>query len=513
MSRHEEMTLTREQEQQLVEAFDLIVEAEPVPVAAPPAGRSFWRRPFVVPALAFIAVLTVFLPFRLIGNESTEPANDVTPPSQESPATTLPVVPEADAIDVGDASRLEGATVSSDLVIADDAFYTAGVGEVDQILRSVDGGRSWEPVLTADPGDAEGLFAVGNLIVQVVEDDNPVRDSVEPGSAVSGSPRVLVYDPTTGRSFETTLPRPEDPDMTGLPMDGSSGCALAGYQSFIRAEGVAVGDRLLVVGNHQLVGELNSGEVICDNQAYRHLAWVSDDAGATWELHDVPALGSIVWTGERFAGWSPPDETGARSVLVSDDGVTWTTAATTPPTGEGLIPVGPPQLVASGERVIGLAEFHAWAAKIPENVTDPQELREALGMGTDPEPSPAETLEMLGIDLPLDDNERGIIERFNGSTRPAGAYVITSDDAGATWSIEPSGQAITGVAIAANSYIAVGPQGETATQVLSSATGVDWTQLAELPLTVARPSLAATADAIFITDANTGDLWTLPIQD
>jgi hypothetical protein len=514
MSRHEELTLTREQEQRLSEAFKLIVEAELIPVAAPPPDRSFWRRPLVVPALAFVAVLAVFLPFRLIGDESTEPASDVTLPSQESPATTLPVAPEADAIGVGDASRVEGATVFSDLVIAGDAFYTVGVGEVDQILRSVDEGRSWEPVLTADPGDAEGLFSIGNLVVQVIEDDNPARDSVEPGSAVSESPRVLVYDPATGSSSETTLPRPEDPQMTGLPMDGSSGCALAGYQSFVRAEGVAVGDRLLVVGNHQLVGELSSGEVICDNQAYRHLAWVSDDAGANWALHDVPALGSIVWTGQRFAGWSPPDETGVRSILVSDDGVTWTTAATTPPTGEGLIPVGPPQLVASGERVIGLAEFHAWAAEIPENVTDPEDLREALGMGTDPESSPAETLAMLGIDLPLDDNEREIIERFNGSTRPAGAYIITSDDAGATWTIEPSGQAVTGVAIAGSSYIALAPQdSETATQILSSTSGVDWTQIADLPITGTESSVAATAEAIFIADPNTGDLWTLPIQD
>ncbi|MGD2102119.1 MAG: hypothetical protein PVG83_07760 [Acidimicrobiia bacterium] len=513
MSRHEETTLTREQEQRLVDAFDLIVAAELMPVVAPQTNPSFWRRPLVVPTLVFLAALGFFLPFRLIGNEAPGPS-DVSTPVQESPATTLPVAPEPDAATAGDPSRVEGATVLSDLIIAGDGMYTVGVGEVDQILRSVDGGRTWEPVLTADPGDAEGLFAAGDLVVQVVEDDDPVRDSVEPGSAVSESLRVLVYDPATGGSTETILPRPEDPDMKGLPMDGSSGCALAGYQSWVRAEGVAVGDRLLVVGSHQLVGELTSGEVICGDQSFRHLAWVSDDEGVTWELHEAPALASVVWTGQRFVGWSSSDETGASRILVSDDGVTWTTAATTPPAVEGLVPVGPPQLAASGDRVIGLTEFHAWAAEIPENVTDPEDLREALGIGTDPESSPAEILEMLGIDIPLDDDERGIIQRFNGSTKPAGAFIATSDDGGATWVIESADRAITGVTIAEDLYLALTPQATgDASVLLSSDSGGDWTQVAELPIVGAGPTLAATPEAVFVADANTGDLWTVPIHE
>lgn len=506
------MTLTNQQEERLIEALGLIVQSEPIPALASPRRDSPWRRPGMVPVLAFVAVLAVFLPFRLL-DKATEPT-DVSPSAGESPATTPPVGPEPDAVTVGDASQIEGVNVSSDLAIAGEDFYTVGLGEVDQILRSIDEGRSWEPVLTANPGDAEGLFAVGRLVVMVVEDDDPVRDSVEPGSIVSESPRVLVYDPTSDSTSETILPRPEDPEMIGLPMDGSSGCALAGYQSWVRAEAVAVGDRLVVVGNHQLVGELSSGEVICDNRTYRHLAWVSDDAGATWELHEAPSVVSVVWTGQRFVGWSPTDENGARNLLVSDDGFTWGTVATTPPAGEGLIPVGPPQLVASGDRVIGLTELHAWAADIPENVTDPEDLREALGMGTDPDVSPAEKLAKLGIDLPLDDSERETIKMYNGSTHPAGAFIATSDDGGATWAIVAADQAVTGVSIAGDLYLALAPQASGASSVLlSSASGRGWNLLAELPIAGNGPTLAATSKSIFLADANTGDLWTLPLQD
>ena len=58
-------TLSREQEERLVEALQLIVEAQPVSVLTPQRATSPWRRPMVVPVLAFLAVLAVFLPVRL----------------------------------------------------------------------------------------------------------------------------------------------------------------------------------------------------------------------------------------------------------------------------------------------------------------------------------------------------------------------------------------------------------------------------------------------------------------
>lgn len=469
----------------------------------PTEGRRI--RPVGAMVVAFAAALLVGLPTLLLNpDEDATMGSDV---AATQPGSTA-VAPESEVESVGGASPVEGATVGLELLAAGDALYTVGVGEVDQILRSLDAGRSWEAVLTADPGDAEGLFAAGSLVLQVVEDDDPARDSVEPGSAVSDAPRALVFDPATGTTTETLLPRPEDPEMTGLPTDGSSDCALAGYQSWVRADGVAVGERLLVVGSHQLVGELDSGGVICDNRAYRHLAWVSADGGVTWEMHDAPAVVAVAWTGYRFVGWSTANE-----ILTSDDGVTWTTAATTPPPAEGLIAVGPPQLASSGERVIGLAEFHGWAAEIPENPTDPEDLREALGMGTDPDTSPAGVLEMIGVDLPLDDNERGIIERYNGSTRPTSAVIAVSEDGGSTWTVESVDEPLTGVAIAGNLYVALAtPEPDGPSVLLSSTSGAAWERLAELPVPGEGRTLAATSDSIFVADANSGDLWTISLE-
>lgn len=507
MSRRGSVTLTNDQERRLVEAIELIVDAEASPVAAPSRRVSFWRHPLVVPALSFVAVLAVFLPLRLATNDPVvEP--------EDTASTTAEAV--ADVVRAGEAHVINDATAGSRVEFHDSALYTVTAGAAEQILRSDDGGKTWETVLSAHPGDGEGLFTVGELVVQVVEDDQPARDTVEVGSVVSEAPRVLVYDPQTGRSFETTLPRPDEPEMTGLPLEGTSSCALGGYQSSIRAGSVAVGDRLLVVGTHQLVGELASGLVMCD-RAYRHVAWTSDDGGATWEIHDVPSVGSIAWTGSRFIGWSPSGETGARDILTSDDGVAWTAAASTSTAPDEGIAVGPAQFSVAGDHVIGLVEFHTFTAEIPQDATYPEDLREVLNLkpANETDVTPEEILEMLGVDLPLDESEREIIARFNGSTLPSGAIIATSKDAGDTWEINAVDEPIAGVAISGNTYLAMStnePAGGTTT-LLTSPTGAEWDPLAELPIRGTGSTLTASFDAIYLTDANTGDLWTLPIDN
>lgn len=507
MVRRGTVTLTEEQERRLVEAIELIVDAETSPVVEPSRRVSFWRHPLVVPALSFVAVLAVFLPLRLATNDPVVESKDSASTTAES---------GADVVRVGEAHVIDDTAAGSRLEFHDGALYTVTAGAADQVLRSDDGGDTWETVLSADPGDGEGLFSVGDLVVQVVEDDQPARGTVEAGSVVSEAPRVLVYDPQTGRSVEMTLPRPDDPAMTGLPLEGTSSCALGGYQSSIRAGSVAAGDRLLVVGTHQLVGELASGLVMCD-RAYRHVAWTSDDGGATWEIHDAPAVGSIAWTGSRFVGWSPSGETGPRDILTSDDGVAWTAAASTSSAPDQGIAVGPAQFSVAGDMVVGLVEFHTFTAEIPQDVTDPEDLREVLNLkpAHETDVAPEEILEMLGVDLPLDDSEREIIARFNGSTLPSGAIIATSMDAGATWEVNAVDEPITGVAISGNTYLAMStndPAGETTT-LLTSPTGAEWDPLAELSIRGTGSTLTASFDAVYLTDANTGDLWTLPIDN
>jgi hypothetical protein len=170
----------------------------------------------------------------------------------------------------------------------------------------------------------------------------------------------------------------------------------------------------------------------------------------------------------------------------------------------------------AGDHVVGLAEFHSWTAQIPEDLTDPEDLREALGMssGLDNGMSPAEVLEMLGVELPLDDNERQIIARFNASSAPDGAVVAVSDDRGSTWTIEYLDESIAGIAISGDRYFALSAtRGEpTRSTLLTSVSGTDLEQLTELPFNGVGRTLAATADAVFVADAQSGALWTLPIE-
>jgi hypothetical protein len=102
MSKSESTTLSREQEERLVEALGLIVEAEPVSVLTPQRPTSFWRRPMVVPALAFLAVMAVFLPLRL-----TDSGNGIGPDSATGDSPTRPAQEAPTGFSPADAETME----------------------------------------------------------------------------------------------------------------------------------------------------------------------------------------------------------------------------------------------------------------------------------------------------------------------------------------------------------------------------------------------------------------------
>jgi hypothetical protein len=358
----------------------------------------------------------------------------------------------------------------------------------------------------------------------VIEDDNPARDTVSPSSVVTEAPRVLVFDPTTGEQSETTLPRPEDPEMEGLSLDESTeGCALGGYQSWIRADGVAAGDRLVVTGNHQLVGRLPDGTVICDSQVYQHLTWTSDDQGKTWELHDAMALGAVAWTGTQYVAWSTADTTsyfrGAPDALVvSIDGLDWTAAVSTPPIPSGSIPVGT-SILSTGDTVIAWAGVHGWATKVPDDVTDPEQLRDVLGVGDDRDIE--QTLEMIGVDLPLDAEEKETIARYNGSSEPIGAVIAVSNDHGLSWATSYVSEPITGVVGIKENYVALtssfgdpsGPN-DTSSSLLTSIDGLEWRHAIDLPEFGYGPgSFTATDEAVYMRGEQSRSLWRIPVGD
>jgi hypothetical protein len=517
--------LTESQERRLRDALTVLVEAAPDSSEMTVASRGRRQTPALVGAVAFVLVLAVFLPLWLMqgGNGPASEPNTTTPATETNPSTTSSVE-ESNEVSFGEPIPLTGTPgglASIDAV--GDVLYAASPGESDGVLRSADDGVTWEKILEADPGDAEGLFSAGAVVALVIEDDNPARDTVSPSSVVSEAPRVLVFDPATGARSETLLPRPDDPEMGGLSLEESTeGCALGGYQSWVRAEGVAVGDRLVVTGNHQLVGRLADGAVICDSQVYRYLAWTSDDRGKTWDLHEVPPLGAIAWTGERFIGWSMADTSGRfrgapDGLVVSSDGVTWTSVVSTPAIPEGSI-FSETSIDSAGDTVVALAGVHRWTAKVPDDVTDPEQLRDVLNIGDDDELEIEQVLEMIGVDLPLDAEEEEKIARFNGGSEPAGAVIAVSNDRGLTWSSSYVPQPVTGVVAVDGAYVALtsgfgepSTASDESSSLLTSTDAISWSHGIELPEFGYGPRLfVATESAIYVRGEESGNLWMIP---
>jgi len=491
-----------------------------------PPERFRRRSVLVASAAAFVLVLAVFSPLRLIFGGS-EPSNQSIVPVATSPAdpgTTAVPSEEPVGVSFGEPAALTAAPGELRTMLSvGNVLYASMVGPTDRVMRSADEGSTWESVLEADPGDGEGLFAAGDMVVLVIEDDNPARHTVTPSSVVSKAPRVLVFDPATGEQSEAILPRPEDPEMEGLSLDESTeGCVLGGYQSWIRANGVAAGDRLLVTGSHQLVGRLADGTLICDSQVYQHLTWTSDDQGRTWELHAGIPLGAITWTGTQYVAWSTADTSDFRGtpdgLVVSTDGLDWTAAVATPPIPSGSIPVGT-SVISTGDTVIAWAGVQGWATKVPDDVTDPEQLRDILNIGDDMDIE--QVLEMIGVDLPLDAEDKEKIVRFNGSSVPTGAVIAVSNDGGLTWATSYVSEPVTGVVGISQTYIALtsnfndpSDPNDDSSSLLTSTDGADWRHAIDLPeLGYGPGSIAATNEAVYVRGEQSGRLWRIPAGD
>lgn len=511
--------LTDDQEQRLQEAFELIVQAVPEHTKLIPEVPLRKRRRALALAAGFAVVLAGFLPLVLFHGGSREQTSPV--------STTLPTTsavaaesetPPIDLLGAPSPLRPPGGSIRG-IAAVDDLLYAAvSTAPSDSIAMSTDQGVSWETVLEAEPGDSEGIFGVGQQVALIANDDNPVRDTVEPHSVVTDAPHILVFDPGSGEKRDVALPRPEDPEMTGISLDGSddSGCALGGYQSWVQARGVAVGDRLVVIGRHTLVGRFPDGSTICDGDVYRYLVWTSDDAGATWQLHDGPALSTVTWTGSRFVAWSAADrpDVTTRDLLVSQDGVNWTKAATSPVIPEGGSFFGA-SISAGGGRIVAVAGVFARDTQMLDGIANLEQLRDLLG-----DADVEETLAYLGVDLPLDDSEKQILASFIDVQVPSGAVVAVSDDAGETWTIDlvsnPILSAIAvGDSLVALSFVADDPSqpGSGHSSLLVSTDGRDWEHVADLVLSGFGPhSLTATSTAVYVRTEDDQGLLKIPFS-
>lgn len=468
--------LTETQERRLESALAVLVEMAPSgsDLMVPEHRRP--RRAGLAAVIGFGAVVAVSVPIFLFASGSSTPGTTVeplSPTTSDGAPTTTPTTAETGISFAAPEQATSPGNLWS-LVASDDALYATVLSpNTDQVVQSTDGGVTWEVVLEAEPGDGEGLFAVGDVVVHVIQDDNPARDTVVQGSVVTKAPRVLVFDPATGESWEAQLPRPHDPPMEALSERGGGDCPLFGYQSWINAHAVAVGERLVVGGNHELVGRLVDGTELCASERYTYLTWVSDDAGRTWQMHEGPPLWSLAWSGEQFVALSTqvvggPGDQMPDTILTSEDGVEWTQSPVTFDVAEGSFP-GAAGVVGKNGTVV------AW----------------------------------LGIDEWADQDL--------GVTRPVSAIVAISIDHGATWTTTSITEPVTAVALVGNTLVGlVSYFGDVAlpderSSLLTSIDGVSWTSALDLPEFGYGPRrFVATEDAIYMLGESSGTLWRIP---
>ncbi|HVR78598.1 MAG TPA: hypothetical protein VMS99_09425 [Acidimicrobiia bacterium] len=112
---------------------------------------------------------------------------------------------------------------------------------------------------------------------------------------------------------------------------------------------------------------------------------------------------------------------------------------------------------SAGDTVVAVAGVHRWIAlaEILDDVTEPEQLRDALALSD--EEDVEQVLEAIGIDFPLDSDEKDAIGRWNGGSEPAGAVIAVSNDRGLTWPSSYVSQPTNGVVAVDGAYVALTP--------------------------------------------------------
>jgi hypothetical protein len=172
---------------------------------------------------------------------------------------------------------------------------------------------------------------------------------------------------------------------------------------------------------------------------------------------------------------------------------------------DSLSPAGT-GIVSSGDSVIAWIGIEGWAVPIPDVVTDPEQLRTAMNLQNNPEVDIEGELESLGVDWPLDEQEREFLQGFYGIRVPVSAEISLSTDGGSTWTATSVSEPITGIAIVGNAFVAVTSffgdvttADDEGSSLLTSTDGVTWTLDLDLPeISFGRGRFAATDDAIYV---------------
>ena len=428
------MTLDQQLRQASEEVHRAVAGHKGAPVAKLASRAMAVRVTAVAAAIIVVTVGAGTLALRDAGSTS-----DSVVGAQEPTATTVPLTDEviAAATPVA-ASAFDGFSAVRRVESTGELF---GIRN-DSISRSTDGGETWT-LFYGEPGQMiEAIDVSSDGAIVAVENLNDVhKGELGPDSVSNDGPRVHPYDPESDQWRVVNLPRPSLPiaNLAPAPMDGTGPCVLGGLQSWVDGTAAAFGSEMVIVGVHRV-----NGENVCD-EAFQ-LLWTSTN-GLDWTI--VPETGAdafltgLVWDGDSYIGYGTPlpqgpgvdraEFTNAESslgIFTTTDLSTWTqvpldllvlpdnTVINAPgstsrnsgirmagsvPTSDGTVAFTFPvlyRLPGPGMDLPDVDALHQWL------------LDSRLILETDTTDTVQQTLDMLGVDFPLDTRDVQLLATF-----------------------------------------------------------------------------------------------------
>jgi hypothetical protein len=398
------------------------------PVSRPRPNFALRRAGAALIAAALVTAL-IAVPALLRGPEAEGPA--------ESVASTAP--PESPSSVTRTTLGFEGGPDGYTMVhtLADGSLVALSQMNV---WRSVDGGATWEEWYARDH-EIDLLAVAPDGAIVTVRNPNETAEALGPGSVVNGTPEIHRYDPSTEVWTVLPLPRPDLPEPDLAPQaEDIDQCGLFGLQSWVDGSSIAVGEQIVILGDHRVVGD-----GICDEDF--QFLWASAN-GLDWSLiPEIPIDGyltGLLPNADQYVGYgsSTPSYQGPGTpqpqIWVStdlDSWVEWSLDLSTLP--QGAIVHYWPEVAESSDGRSLTFPVERYRPGLDSSITDIDALRQwriDAGLPASPtdEMSLAESLEFDGIDFPLDDEELRLLSGFYDVREPIGTLTLTSVD-GTDW--------------------------------------------------------------------------------
>jgi len=407
------------------------------PALAPARPNYTMRRAAAALVAAVLVILLISIPALLRGPESVGPADSVANTMALDPPTTGGTV---DSPSTASATpELQGGPDGFTMLhtLADTSLIALSQMNV---WRSTNNGETWEEWYAQDH-EIDLLAVARDGAVIAVRNPNETSESPGTGTSVNGTPEVHRLDPASGTWSVIPLPRPAmpAPDLAPQPEDIEQ-CGLYGLSSWVDGSAVAAGEQIVILGDQRVVAN-----GICDEDF--QFLWTSSD-GLEWDLE--PEIGvdgyltGIIWRGDQLVGYgsSRPSYVGPGSpepqVWTTTDLGSWTEQSldllTLP---EGSIVQYWPEIVDDPAGLSLIFPVERYRPGLDNSISDVEALRQwRLDAGLPESPtdelSLEESLELDGVDFPLEADELTLLNNFYDVRESLGTLTLTTAD-GSDW--------------------------------------------------------------------------------